>query len=370
MTHLPSILSLPRSVALACALAALPASHLAQAQTAAPADTPASAAAPADAKTAIETHLENAERLQGLKSVALASFQVYMLNEFEAGSTAQGGSTRGSISSTHSNMKVVGLEPARLQALTDELYQSTLAMLKSRGIAVMEPAALDALPAMTALKAAADKAPLPFDAAGGKGQIYSAAGLPLLHVYENAWLHRSGGMFGPKIDDHYVSLGDKMSVGFRLTTLQPLLKDLAVATQMPLLHVRLVLAPGGVQASKGGFFAGSSETKTTSTLVMPVYTNRFMVTTADGGVGRVSLNTALLSDQGMGELVDVTSSAETAGNVALAAFSILAAASGTGRAVINNSRKQELRTSHELFDGVAKAQSTQVLQAMSAKLAP
>ena len=104
MTHLPSILSLPRSVALACALAALPASHLAQAQTAAPADTPASAAAPADAKTAIETHLENAERLQGLKSVALASFQVYMLNEFEAGSTAQGGSTRGSISSTHSNM--------------------------------------------------------------------------------------------------------------------------------------------------------------------------------------------------------------------------------------------------------------------------
>ena len=60
--------------------------------------------------------------LQGLKSVALASFQVYMLNEFEAGSTAQGGSTRGSISSTHSNMKVVGLEPARLHALTDELY--------------------------------------------------------------------------------------------------------------------------------------------------------------------------------------------------------------------------------------------------------
>ena len=230
--------------------------------------------------------------------------------------------------------------------------------------------ALDALPAMAALKGAADKAPLPFDAAGGKGHIYSASGLPLLHVYENAWLHRSGGMFGPKIDDHYVSLGDKMSVGFRLTTLQPLLKDLAVATQMPLLHVRLVLAPGGVQASKGGFFAGSSETKTTSTLVMPVYTNRFMLTTADGGVGRVSLNTALLSEQGMGELVDVTSTAETAGNVALAAFSILAAASGTGRAVINNSRKQELRTSHELFDGVAKAQSTQVLQALSAKLAP
>ena len=65
MTHLPNIFSLPRSVALACALVTLPASHLAQAQTVAPADTPASAAAPADAKTAIETHLENAERLQG-----------------------------------------------------------------------------------------------------------------------------------------------------------------------------------------------------------------------------------------------------------------------------------------------------------------
>lgn len=354
--------------ALTWALAA--SSVFAQTETA-PAAAPAPTASSAAAQpTSVETHVENADTLKGLKSVAVASFQVYMLTEFEGGSTAQGGSTKGSISSTHANMKVLGLSPERLQSLTDELHTLTVQMLKDRGLTVFDPAAMQALPAFVALKAASDKSPLDFDAAGGKGTIYSAKGLPLMHVYENGWLHRSNGMFGPKVDDTYTSLGDKMSVGFRLTTFQPLLKDLANATQTPLLHVRLVLAPGGVQAAAGGFFSRTSETKTGSTLAMPVFTNRIMVTTADGSVGRVSLNKPLLSEQGLGDLADVTSTAETAGNIALAAFSILASASGHGRAVINDSRKQELRTSHDLFDPVAKGQAQQVLQGLTANLAP
>lgn len=325
-------------------------------------------AAWADAPAAPEVHSENAEHLQGLTQVALASCQVYVLTEFEDGSTAQGGSTRGSISSTHSNMKVVGLEDDKLQALTDQLCQQVNDAVAARGVKVTDPAALQALPAMAALKAAADPNPLAFDAKGGKGKVYSATGLPLLHVYENGWLHRNNMPFAPKVDDHYVSLGDKMSVGFRLTTLQPLVKDLAVAAQAPLLHARLVLAPGGVQASKGGFFASKTETVTTSTLVLPTFTNRLMLTTADGKVARVSLNNAQLSEQGVGELADVTSTAETAGNIALAAFSILASASGHGRAVINNSRKQELRTSHEVFDPVARQHAEPVIKALAGGL--
>lgn len=316
----------------------------------------------------LDTHVENADVLQGLKSVAVASFQVYVLTEFEAGSTVQGGSSRGSISSTHSNMKVLGLEPARLQALTDELYASTLEMLKTKGFTVYDPQALQALPAFVAWKAASDKSPLEFDGSGGKGTAYAATGLPLMHVSEMGWLHRTRALFGKEIDDPYVSLGEKMGVGFRLTTLQPLVKDLATATQMPLLHVRLVLAPGGVQSNGSSFFGNKSETKTTSTLVLPIFTNRFMVTTADGKVGRISLNTPLLSEQGLGELADVTSTAETAGNIALAAFSILASANGYGRAVINNSRKQELRTSNELFEPVAKSHAKTLLVGLTDKL--
>ena len=65
----------------------------------------------------------------------------------------------------------------------------------------------------------------------------------------------------------------------------------------------------------------------------------------------------------------MTSTAETAGNIALAAFSILSAASGHGRAVINNSRKQELRADPDQFDAVAKAQATVALEALAARLA-
>ncbi|MBB1076069.1 hypothetical protein HUU62_16810 [Rhodoferax sp. 4810] len=353
--------------ALAGALTATPFAW-AQTEPAAPAEAAAAPADPSSGKALLETHTENADVLKGLKSVAVASFQVYVLTEFEAGSTAQGGSSKGSISSTHSNMKVTGLEAARLQALTDELYAATLDMLKAKGFTVYDPAALQALPAFVAWKAASDKAPYEFDGSGGKGTAFAASGLPLLHVSEMGWLHRTRALFGPEIDDPYVSLGEKMGVGFRMTTLQPLVKELATAAQMPLLHVRLVLAPGGVSSKGGGFFSNKSETQTTSTLALPIFTNRFMVTTADGSVGRLSLNAPLLSEQGLGELVDVTSTAETAGNIALAAFSILASANGYGRAVINNSRKQELRTSPDIFEPVARAHAKTLLVGLTDKL--
>ena len=101
-----------------------------------------------------------------------------------------------------------------------------------------------------------------------------------------------------------------------------------------------------------------------------MFANRFLVTTADGKAGRVSLNKGLASDQPVGELADVTSTAETAGNIALAAFSILASASGHGRAVLNNSKKQELRTSHEVFDPVARSQAQLLLGNLTAAVAP
>ncbi len=361
-----------RQAIAATLICALPLSSWSQTEAAASA---ASSAATPQASTAatqapLELHTENPEHIKGLKSVALAGFQVYYLTEFADGSTSQGGNTHGSIVSTHSNMKVMGLSPDKLQALTDELYQATLGLLKSKGIVVMDATALQALPAFAPYKAASDKSPLDFDAAGGKGTIFAATGLPLMHVYENGWLHRSNLPFQTKVDDHYASLGDKMGVGFRMTTLQPLLANLATEAKMPLLHVRLVLAPGGVQASKGGFFASSSETKTSSTLTLPVFANRFLVTTADGKAGRVSLNKGLASDQPVGELADVTSTAETAGNIALAAFSILASASGHGRAVLNNSKKQELRTSHEVFDPVARSQAQLLLGNLTAAVAP
>lgn len=328
----------------------------------------AQAQSPTDAAPA--AHVENGDKLKGLNKVVLASCGVYVLQEFDAGSTAQRGSTQGSIAMTSANLKVVGLEATRLQAMTDQLCAQAVQAVRARGLTVIELPAEGGGPAVEAWRTAGEAAPLAFDAAGGKGTVYSAKGLPLLHVSEMGWLHRnSGGLFGgPKVDDDYVSLGGKMGVGFQMTKLQPLIKTLAESQQAPLLHVRLVLAPGSVTANKGGFFAAASETKSSAALMLPAFTNRLLVTTGDGAVARVSLDKALIAEAGIGELADVTSTAETAGNIALAAFSILSAASGHGRAVINNSRKQELRADPDQFETVAKTQAGAVLETLSARL--
>lgn len=328
------------------------------------------AQAQSSAEPSPAAHVENGDKLKGLSKVVLASCGVYVLQEFEAGSTAQRGSTQGSIAMTSANLKVVGLETARLQAMTDQLCGQAVQSVRARGVTVVELPAEGGGPAVEAWRTAGEAAPLAFDAAGGKGSVYSAKGLPLLHVSEMGWLHRSsGGLFGgPKVDDDYVSLGGKMGVGFQMTKLQPLIKTLVESQQAPLLHVRLVLAPGSVTASKGGFFATASETKSSAALMLPAFTNRLLLTTGDGAVARVSLDKALIAEAGIGELADVTSTAETAGNIALAAFSILSAASGHGRAVINNSRKQELRADPDQFESVAKTHAGIVLDTLSARL--
>ncbi len=343
-----------RTLALAALLGCSP---LAQAQST-PEDAPAA-------------HVENGDKLKGVTKVVLASCGVYVLQEFDAGSTSQGGSTRGSIAMSSANLKVVGLEPQRLQSLSEQLCAQAVQSVRAKGVTVVELPADGGSAAVQAWRTAGEAAPLDFDAAGGKGTIYSPKALPLLHVSEMGWLHRnSGGLFsGPKVDDDYVSLGGKMGVGFQMTKLQPLMRDLAADQQAPLLHVRLVLTPGSVTASKGGFFATSSETKSTSALMLPAFTNRLLLTTGDGAVARVSLEKPLVAAQGIGELADVTSTAETAGNIALAAFSILSAAAGHGRAVINNSRKQELRADPDLFEGVAKAQAGAALDVLAARFA-
>lgn len=316
-------------------------------------------------------HVENGSRLQGVRRVVLASFGVYVLHESDAAATSQGGSTRGTIASSSIALKTVGLETSRLQALTDQLHAQALEVLRAQGFDVIQLPESGGGPAVQAWREGGEASPLAFDAAAGKGWVLSARGLPLLHVSEMGWLHRnSGGVFGgPKVDDDFVSLGEKMGVGFRMVKLQPLLKNLSEAFGAPLLHIRLVLVPGSTSVQRSGFFAASADTRSSSGLIWPAFTNRLLLTTADGGVARVSLDKAQTSEQGIGELVDVTTGAETAGNIALAAFSILASASGHGRAVVNNSRKHELRVDVERFEAVVQAQTGLVLKALASRLA-
>jgi hypothetical protein len=84
----------------------------------------------------------------------------------------------------------------------------------------------------------------------------------------------------------------------------------------------------------------------------------------------VSLKHALASEHALGEIVDVTSTGTKAANIALTAFTMLAAMSGTGRGVVASSQDLELRSSPELFEAVALPQIQGVVEGLSRALEP
>lgn len=373
----PARLLLALAGALALSLLAPP-TH-AQAPDAAASGAPQPAAADPGPPPAVEPvvvpaadslDLENPDGLKGVRRVALAGVALYVLDQTSGGASAGGVFANRSIAVVNTSVKVTGLDPARLQALADAAHDSTVAALKARGIEVLTGADLQAQPAWADLTAAADKAPLAFDAAAGKGTIYTARGLPLFHMDEAAWMPRTiGGLFGAKVEDPFVSLGDKMSGGFRKVKIDPPLAALAVAVNAPVLMVRLVLAPAQVKTS-GGAFALTASSSARDSLVMPGWTNRLLLVSPKGDRARVSLKDALASATPPGRMVDVTSTGTKVADIATTAITFAAAFYGVGRGVAQSTTELELRTSPDWFDAVARPQVDAALGGLAGALKP
>jgi hypothetical protein len=305
--------------------------------------------------------------------VALAGVAVYVMTEDSAGVTSGTGFTsfQGYTSANVSaSVKLIGLGAADVQPLVDGIPARITAALQARGIEVLPQAQLEALPEFAALRALGDATPLALDAKGGKGWVLAPQGLPAFHMDEMAWLHRTvGGLFGAKVDDPYVALGDKMSVGFRKVKLDPALDALGKAAGVPLVFARVVLSAAQVKTSGGAWsFRASAETR--NSLVMPAWTNRLLVRQTNGDFGRVSLKKALASPNGVGELVDVTSTGTQVANALVTAFTMAAAFYGKGKATTVSSQDMELRTSPALFQAVAGPQIAVAVQGLAQGLKP
>ena len=314
--------------------------------------------------------LENADALRGVRKVALAGVALYVMTESSGAATSGAAFRDRSMAYVNSSLKVSGLDPARLQKLADAAHDRLVEALQARRIEVVPLATLQALPAYAALAAAADTAPLSIDASAGKGTVYSARGLPLIHMGELAWLNRMvGGLFGAKVEDPYVSLGDRMSGGIRKTRLDPAFSDLARAVGAPVLMARIVLSAAQVKASGGAWSLGAS-TQARDTLLMPAWTNRLWLHTPQGEQARVSLKFPLVSETAPGRIVDVTSTASKVADVATTLFTFAAAMSGVGRGVAQSTQDLELRTTPDWFEAVARPQVDAALQALAQGLAP
>lgn len=314
--------------------------------------------------------IEDGAALRGLKRVVLAGVTVYVISEASAGGSAGAVYRDRSMASVNTSLKVLGLEPARLQAVADSAHERIAAALRTRGIEVLPPAQLKALPAYAELAALGEPQPMPLDARGGKGQVFSAYGLPLIHQSEQMWHPRTvGGLFGAKVEDRFAGLGDDFSAALRKPKLDAALDGIAKSSDAAIVMARLVLTAAQVKGS-GGAWALSASTSARNSLFMPAWTNRLWVRQADGRAGRVSLKNALASDVALGELVDVTSTGTKAANIALTAFTMLAAMGGTGRGVVASSQDLELRSSPELFDAVALPQIQGVVEGLARALEP
>ena len=314
--------------------------------------------------------IEDGAALRGLKRVALAGVAVYVVNEASAGGSAGAVYRDRTMASVNTSLKVIGLDAARLQALTDAAHDRIAAALRARGIEVLPLAELKAQPAYADLAAIGEPQPMPLDARGGKGQVFSAHGLPLIHQSELMWHNRAvGGLFGAKVEDRFAGISDGFSAALRKPKLDAALDGIAKSSNAAIVMARLVLTAAQVKGS-GGAWALSASTSVRNSLFMPAWTNRLWVRRPDGQQGRVSLKNALASELALGEIVDVTSTGTKAANIALTAFTMLAAMSGTGRGVVASSQDLELRSSPELFEAVALPQIQGVVEGLARALEP
>ena len=376
-----STLTLRGAVLALCATTvALPPPALAQAAEAA-ASSPAAAATAPPLETPAEIRpvtlgddgldIENEERLKGLKKVALAGLALYVVTESSGAATSGVAFRDRSMAYVNSSLKVTGLDPATLQALADHAWDRTAQALKARGIEVVPLAELKALPALAELAAATEsKAPMPLDASAGKGTIFSAHGLPLVHQSELSFLSRTvGGMFGAKVEDRYVGMGENMSAAFRKPKLDAAFDAISAATGAPVVLARVVLSAAQVKAS-GGAFSLTASTSVRDSLVMPTWTNRLWVRQPGGNSGRVSLKYPLVSETPPGKIVDVTSTAAKVADVATTVLTFAAAMSGVGRGVVQSTTELELRTTPQWFDAVARPQIGTAVEGLVKGLAP
>lgn len=312
--------------------------------------------------------LENAGALKGVRKIALAGVSLYVLTESSGSATAGAAFRDRSMAYVNSSLKVTGLDVTRLQALADTAHDRIVAALQERGIEVVALAALQALPEFAELSTLGDKHPMALDVSAGKGTVFSARGLPLFHQDEQAWLSRTvGGLFGAKVEDPYVALGDKMSAGFRKTQLDPVLERLGRATGAAIAMVRVVLTAAQIKAS-GGAWSLSASTAARDSLVMPAWTNRIWLLTPQGERARASLKFPLVSETPPGRIVDVTSTGAKVADVATTVLTFAAALSGHGRGVVQSTKELELRTTPDWFDAVAKPQVAAALSGLAQAL--
>jgi hypothetical protein len=327
----------------------------------------------ATSTTGVTMQVDNAERLAGIKRVAIASFMVDIVDELRSTKDIAGVELLTGAPSEVS-IKVIGTDPSRYQTMVDAMYDQAVKDLTAKGFEVVPNAELLANAEFAKLAAHNNDNPRRIGSAAGKNLYYTTHGLPQIVTDETSVIpkFRMNVPFGKKPKgDPYIG---SFSMGMNSAMNIGMMPSIAKSTGVAMINVRVTLL--GAQASiNNAFWASKNSAKADAAIAfVPLY-NRFLVMTPDGGRARVSLRDQVTTGT-IGELVNVTAATtkigQTAGNVAhvLGSFGMLGGFSGLGKQVkYGNASDFEARMNPDAFGAAVTVSFAKVSDSLVTELA-
>lgn len=261
----------------------------------------------------LNVEVENPENLKGIRRVVIPSFMVEYVTEAKAEALITGiGMFTGAPSDA--SIKLVGADPEKFVGITDRLYEQTVAQLARAGVEVVSLDELKASATFQELAAKGQPAPREEEAKGGKGIYHSAKALPLYYMDEVNFIPKFQlKLFNKPKEDLFLSWGTKFGAGFATAGIPQLEERLAKEFNAAVMKVRITILGGAVAASHDFWTGGSVSVKGAGAFA-PMVT-RFAFIKDNGDKARLSLKEPVNTGE-LGELVNTTSAASKAGDVA------------------------------------------------------
>ena len=261
--------------------------------------------------------VDSFKQLKDCKKVVVTAFNVQFLTKKKAGASA-GRETEGA-AHVNSDIKLIGLDNATFQAITDQAYANFVKNLASLGVEVSPYAEYMAQPEYADMKSYLKPSPLEVSGgmfSGGQPSIlFAPTGMPV-------------SLFG---DETAVGTGSLMSSGMGRSAPHSLEPKLAKQTGVAAVHVYLVVDFCQME-SKGGVFSYSASVDA-KPQVSIAKISRCLFVFGGGMTGGLEYakmkNNAFGKDEYVTDFNDVTTTGQKVGDAAADVIGILGGTGGT-----------------------------------------
>ena len=274
-------------------------------------------AAPTPAKSVT---VDSFKQLKTCKKVVITAFNVQFITKKDGGSHA-GSAGEGAVY-VNSHIKLLGLDTATFQAITDQTYTNFTKGLQSLGLDVMPYTEYAALPDYADMKSHFKTSPMEVSGgmfSGEPSELFSPSGMPVV-------------LFG---DEMALSKGNSMTAYIGMSA--PFTKEavIAKATGVAAVHVYLVVDFCQMEANGGTFSFSAKMTTKPQISISKVSRCSFFFDDSmyNGGREFVKMkNNAFGADEYVSDFVDVTTTGQKTGDAVVNVIGVLG---GTGNTYKN-----------------------------------